>query len=280
MIITNLSDGLGNQLFQYAFGRVLSWHHGVPLKTNPYWFKHEQNNKVRQYGLSHFAIEAPEATWQELDEYIFADTQWHRLFKPYYKRIRIHEKIYRYDSNVWKFPDHTFVTGYWQAWRYYTDYQEKLRSELQIKTPPSACATRLLEQIQSGPSVAIHIRRGDYLSNPMFNALPATYYTTAITYLQDRYQSLDWYVFSDESDWTPDFDLPKNAVMVNGLSDIDDFRLMNATQHTIIANSTFSWWAAWLKSADNGTIIAPKQPFCKACLWQADDLFPPYFVRL
>ncbi|MBO0933966.1 alpha-1,2-fucosyltransferase [Fibrella aquatilis] len=280
MIITNLSDGLGNQLFQYAFGRVLSLYHGVPLKTNPYWFKHESNYKVRRYGLSHFGIDAPEATWQEIDEYIFADTQWHRLLKPYYKRIRIHEQTYQYDSNVWKFPSRTFVTGYWQAWRYYADYQEKISSELRIVTPPSDCAARLMERIQSSPSVAIHIRRGDYLSNPMFNVLPKTYYNDAITFLQNRYKSLNWYVFSDDPEWKSDFVLPQNVTLVTGLSDIDDFRLMNATQHAIIANSTFSWWAAWLKTGHERTIIAPKQPFRNASLWSADDLFPPHFVRL
>ena len=281
MIITHLSDGLGNQLFNYAFGRVLSLHHQVPLKTDLYWFKHEVNTAYRTYGMSHFDIQAPEASWQELDEYIFADTKWHRLTTPYYKRVCIREKARRYDPNVWRFPRKTFLTGYWQAWRYYANYHEELRREFRIVTPPSASAARLYDQFRSDSSVAIHIRRGDYLTNQSFNVLPIDYYNTAINYLQERYESLNWYVFSDDPKWAYDnLTSAKNPFIVQGLADIDDFRLMNSTNHSIIANSTFSWWAAWLKPLDGRTIIAPKTPFHDSSLWNADDFLPPHFVRL
>lgn len=282
MIVTNISAGLGNQLFQYAFGRVLTSRHNVTLKTDLYWFTHEQNTSHRKYGLHHFDIKAQEATWQELDEYIFADTRWHRYSHPYYKRIRIQEREYKYDSNVWKFPKHTFVTGYWQSWQYYADYHSIIRNEFQVLTPPSDKVLRLLGHIdQRNNSVAIHIRRGDYVTNSTFNTLTPDYYERAILYLQERFSDIDWYIFSDDLPWViQNISLPQHAVLIEGLSDIDDFRLMNSTQHTIIANSTFSWWAAWLKMPDKSITVAPKQLFNSAVLYSADDLLPPHFIRL
>ncbi|MBO0951850.1 alpha-1,2-fucosyltransferase [Fibrella forsythiae] len=281
MIVSSITSGLGNQLFQYAFGRALSLYHSVPLKTDLYWFQHEQNTSHRKYGLTHFNIQAPEATWQELDTYIFADTKWHRLTRPYYKRIRIEERSNKYDANVWKFPKHTYVLGFWQAWRYFADYHAPIREEFQIITPPSDQAARYLDQMSRGTSVSVHIRRGDYLTNPTFNTLTPEYYQRAISYLQERYESLNWFVFSDDMPWVQEnITLPESTTLVKGLSDIDDFRLMNAARHSIIANSTFSWWAAWLKETGDHVIVAPQTPFTHEWLWSGDDLFPPHFVRL
>lgn len=281
MIVSSISAGLGNQLFQYAFGRVLSSYHDVPLKTDLYWFTHEQNNSHRQYGLTHFDIQAPEISWRELDEYIHADTRFHRFTRPYYKRIRIHERSLAYDPNVWKFPKRTYVLGYWQAWKYYDQYHDALRSEFKIVTPPSESAVRLLADVQKPHSVAIHIRRGDYMTNTSFNTLPLSYYATAITYLQERHVGLHWYVFSDDIKWVKEHLRTTGSVTyVEGLSDIDDFRIMLEAQHIVIANSTFSWWSAWLKPLNSGIIIAPKTPFSNPALVDGDTLYPPHFVRI
>jgi hypothetical protein len=282
MIVSTISSGLGNQLFQYAFGRVLSLYHGVPFKTDLYWYQHTQNTAHRAYGLSHFAINAPEATWQELDTYIHADTRLHRLTRPYYKRIRIKEKANRYDPNVWRFPKHTYVQGYWQAWRYYEDYHGVLSDEFQITTPPSEKATRLLEQLNQPGTVSLHIRRGDYTTNPSFNTLPVAYYQRAVTHLQQHHENLSWYVFSDDIPWVREhIPMPKETIYVTGLADIDDFRLMQSATHTVMANSTFSWWAAWLKPRLSGlTTVAPAELFTNPALYNADDLLPPYFTRV
>jgi hypothetical protein len=280
MIISSISDGLGNQLFQYAFGRTLAKRHNVPLKLNPYWFKHAVNSTYRSYALSHFAIEAPEATWQELDEYIHADTWLHRMTRPYYRRIRIRERGWHHDPNVRRFPAHTFVEGYWQSWTYYAGHHDLLRQDLQIITPPSNPAARLLDRISRPNTVAIHIRRGDYVNNPVCTALSPDYYHRAIAYLQERYEDLTWYVFSDDMAWVRQhIDLPASTLLVEGLEAIDDFRLMTASVHSILANSTFSLWTALLKPVGGSLIVAPKVPFTNPAMWSGDEWYPPHFIR-
>lgn len=281
MILTQISSGLGNQLFQYAFGQVLAQRHGVPLRLETYWFEHEINHSFRAYGLSYFNVTAPKATWQEIDAYLHADTRLHRLTHPYYKRVCIQERGHRFDANFRRYPAHTYVKGYWQCWQYYQEHRPLLLRDLSLKEPPAPALQPLLEALQAGPSVAVHLRRGDYTTNAGFNTLPLSYYEQASAYLRQRYENLRWYVFSDDIGWArQNLHFLDGATFMEGLSDVDDFRLMQQARYHIIANSTFSWWAAWLKQQQGQPVLAPRQPFQNTQLYLPHEFFPPDFVLI
>lgn len=280
MIVTSLNSGLGNQLFQYAFGRALALHHGVDLKLNLYWYKSEVNSSFRAYELDKFKIEAPEADWKELDDYILRDTRWHRLFKPYYKRLRVYEKGHRYDENMFRSNPHTYFDGYWQSWKYFDKYKTVLLKEFQLKEPAKSTSLEWLDKMKSSESVAIHIRRGDYVANASFNVLPMDYYHRAIEQMKVALNDTQqWFVFSDDIEWAEaNLTFLKSPMFVKGLSTLEDFRLMNACKHNIIANSSYSWWAAWLKDLSVSKVFAPKQPFTNSDLYQAEDYYPKEFM--
>lgn len=281
MIIIEINDGLGNQLFKYAVGFALAQKHHVPLKMEKHWFTHETNASFRQYQLHHFNISAEDASYEEIDEFINKDTFFHRLFTPYYKRARVYEKATKYDSNFDKIPAHTYLLGYWQSWRYFNTYKLKLLKEFALITPPKEVALPYLRLVENENSVGIHIRRGDYVSNPTFNVLTMDYYREAVLYLKGKHTNLIWFVFSDDLSWAREhMDFLDNPVFVAGLSDIDDFRLLNLCRHHIIANSTFSWWAAYLKPSNEGVVIAPKVPFQTDTLQAPADFFPPDFTLI
>jgi hypothetical protein len=279
MILSEINDGLGNQLFKYATGLALSQKHGVSLKLEKHWFTHQSNSSVREYCLNHFAISAEDASYEEIDEYINRDTFFHRLITPYYKRIRVYEKAARYDPNFSKIPSHAYILGYWQSWRYFHDYKSLLLKEFTIITEPEDKAIPYLELVESGNSVGIHIRRGDYITNPSYNVLSLDYYRSAAQYLQKRYQDLSWFIFSDDLEWAKqNVDFIENPVFVEGLNSIDDFRLLNKCKHNVIANSTYSWWAAYLKNNSDCIVIAPKQSFPSTSLYTLEDFYPPKFI--
>lgn len=279
MIVTSLNSGLGNQLFQYAFGRALAIHHNVDLKLNLYWYQSDVNSSFRAYELDNFAIQAPEATWQELDDYILKDTKWHRLFRPYYRRLRVYEQSHRFDPNVFKSNPHTYFDGYWQSWKYFDKQKSILLKEFQFNAPAEGSTKEWLDKIANTESVAVHIRRGDYVNNSSFNVLPIEYYMKACAQLKEELgDKQQWFVFSDDMEWAEkNLSFLQNPHFVRGLSGLNDFRLMQACRHNVIANSSFSWWAAWLKDLSVSKVFAPKQAFTNADLYPVEDYYPPQF---
>lgn len=281
MIISQISDGLGNQLFQYATGYAVAQKHQVPFKLEKHWFTHESNSSVREYCLDHFNIHAEDASYEEIDRYIFKDTNFHRIITPYFWRSRVFEGASKFDPKFLKIRSHAYLLGHWQSWRYFHKYKHQLLTEFSIITPQDEKSKGYHDRILNTNSVGIHVRRGDYLTNSRFNALGIDYYRSAVEYLSDRKQTLEWFIFSDDLSWTKEnLSFIPNATYVEGLSAIEDFRLLNKCKHNVIANSTFSWWAGYLKDDENALVISPKQPFDSDSLYAPKDFLPPEFILI
>jgi hypothetical protein len=230
MNVVKLVGGLGNQLFQYAFGKSLALY-GIEVVFDNTWYNNE-SFPPRPYRLDKFCV----------------NIKLKKAF-PYQKVIfekRFHEM---------KLVDNCYFQGYWQYPKYYKNTIPFLKDEFKIKeeyfTPEFL---ELKEKITNCDSVSIHVRRGDYITKENCYALPFNYYYEAITRTKG-----DLFIFSDEIDWCKDqfkveyFD--RNLTFIH-LEDYLDFELIKLCKTKILANSTFSLWTAYL--SEDSTIIMPR----------------------
>lgn len=291
-IIVRLQAGLGNQLYQYATAKALATKLNRKLVIDTKLIAAEA--PTRHYDLCFFTIE--ESYISSFDKWC---TRWaasvrlgklfRTFFPPAWGYKIILDKEEGYDESV--FEDHwgpIVLQGYWQSFKYFQNIEDIIREEFQFKTFPSATNRHAIQKIQHTNSVAIHIRRGDYISNPIANKIHGTcdksYYDRAIQYLYTRLDNPYFFVFTDHPEWAKEYiniEAPTEIIEHNlGLADYEDLRLMSLCKHLIIANSSFSWWGAWLsKTQNNQIVIAPKKWF-NIDKVPAEDRIPTEWIRL
>lgn len=274
MIIVKLIGGLGNQLFQYAIGRRLSLLHHTVLKLDLSWFRQQEN---RKYKLDHFSITGTIATDAEVAPFLKSNSRinrnFHRLMSsllPSHQQKYIIEKSVDFDPGIFNSPDDVYLDGYWQSEKYFRDIAPVLEKEFVVRSPPDHSNQNILNMMnQEKNPVCIHIRRGDYVTDPTtkkyHGVLPFEYYYSGIELLHKKIPDPYFFVFSDEPEEVEaqmQFESPVTYVMHNTPEkDYEDFRLMCNCRHFIIANSSFSWWAAYLAKSQNKTVIAPSRWF-------------------
>ena len=260
MIIIKIKGGLGNQLFQYAVGRALALHHRLPLKLDLTIFK---TYKLHRYLLDQFAIQADIATE---DEIIKLKGRNNVLFSALRKAGFVKRKSYLkekrssyFDVSVFK-NDDVYLDGYWQNELYFSDIREELLRDLTSISSMSDLGVVYMEGIKKRNSVSLHVRRGNYLNLKNFNVLDIDYYMKAVEYIRKNVEKPTFYIFSDDLEWCKNsLGFLDNCVFVDSTkTEIDDLKLMSFCQHNIIANSSFSWWGAWLNQNCKKTVIAPK----------------------
>jgi hypothetical protein len=181
-----------------------------------------------------------------------------------------------------------YLNGYWSSYKYFSKYKEALQSIFLYQTPGlDAANAALVAQMKSPKSVSLHVRRGDYVSNAsaaIFHGLCSPhYYQEALQCMKSRLgETLDLYIFSDDPDWVKEHLFQnENYTLVRhntGQNSFKDLLLMASCKHHILANSSFSWWGAWLGAAD-GIQIAPKQWFLDTSI-DTSDLCPPTWIRM
>jgi len=294
-VIVKLTDGLGNQLFQYACGLAVAMRTNQPLLVDNTWYRSiaEQYTK-RKYLLNQFNISAAEATEKEINilkkpKYpIIINSLYYRwqYSLPTYKRRYYKEPHFHYDGNTFKINKSVYLEGFWQSECYFKEIKEPLLQEFSLKKPLSASAQAIEKQILFTNSVAVHIRRGDYTQrnkNPEHQLLPVIYYNEAIQQMNTLLVAPYFYIFSDDINWVKD-NLPIEQavkfVSINTESELEDFALMKSCKHHIIANSSFSWWGAWLSESPNQNVIAPKDWFTHNSPKQKNDLVPKEWTQL
>ena len=260
MIIIKIKGGLGNQLFQYAVGRALALHHRLPLKLDLTIFK---TYKLHRYLLDQFAIQADIATE---DEIIKLKGRNNVLFSALRKAGLVKRKSYLkekrssyFDASVFK-NDDVYLDGYWQNELYFSDIREELLRDLTSISSMSDLGVVYMEGIKKSNSVSLHVRRGNYLNLKNFNVLDINYYMKAVEYMRKNVEKPTFYIFSDDLEWCKNsLGFLDNCIFVDRTkTEIDDLKLMSFCQHNIIANSSFSWWGAWLNQNSKKTVIAPK----------------------
>ena len=256
MITVALSGGLGNHLYQYAFGKVLSKKYDVR-----YVISHTFPNQY-SYCLDKFLLKVPMITNPE---------------GPNIDRSR----SFAFDPKAFEIEkEPCILTGYWQNEKYFLNIEDELRAEMQLKDAPRDAVKSALEQIESAEnSVSVHVRRGDYtgLSRRQEIALPTDYYDRAIKYVESRVKSPHFFVFSDEPWWVEEhLTLPSNKTMVH-FDTHEDLWLMSKCKSAIIANSTFSWWGAWLNPDKERLVITPAEWLPSISI---DDIAPDRWTRV
>jgi hypothetical protein len=293
MIVVKLQGGLGNQMFQYAAGRRLAHLHRTELKLDLSWF--DRISPVitsRKYELSAYPIRATVATVEDMRNFMPTKlpAMLNRLIAQFLP-LRMHryvlERQYHFDPDILSLPDDVYLDGYWQCPNYFVDIASTIRDEFTLRNDPDPENHQLVEEIKGTESVAVHIRRGDYISHPAHRRLYATcsreYYQSAAEMIAGRVRQPYYFVFSDDPDW-----VRKNVTSVSPVRFIDhngpdraceDMRLMSCCKHHIIANSSFSWWGAWLSRSADKIVIAPTHWFKDETL-STRDLIPRQWMQL
>jgi hypothetical protein len=267
MIVSQIYGGLGNQLFQYAAGYSLSKRQNVSLKLDIGFYGKQ---KLRTFELDRFKINYELSTKEEIDRikkrhYPRIIQSFYYKFQnllPYYKRNLFNEKDNLYDPNFKKATGSCIINGYWQDHRYFLDFENEIRKMFDLKQEYlSNDYFEILSHVVSSNSVSLHIRRGDYITIGI--KTPAIeYYQKAIRFLQQQFSDLKLFVFSDDIEWCKkNLDFQKlNVTYIEpglGLSGPEEMQLMSKCKHNIIANSTFSWWAAFLNINPEKNVIFP-----------------------
>jgi Glycosyl transferase family 11 len=199
----------------------------------------------------------------------------------------IHEKHFHFDPEVLTAPKFSYLNGYWQTEKYFPAVSDRLRQEFQFRYLQDSKSRMLSDLIGQTSSVGLHIRRGDYLSNSAnleFHGLCGLdYFEQAIRQIGDRVNQPYFFIFSDEPEWAREnlkLSYPTTIVDHNcGDHDYQDLRLMSQCQHQVIANSSFSWWAAWLNENPDKVVIAPSRWFNNAAI-DTKDLIPSSWTRI
>lgn len=292
MIVVRMQGGLGNQFFQYACGRALSGRLRCPLWLDLSWFRRLPKAATpRAFELGRYPIRAsildPDRTGgvrfysaERLGCLARIDGTW-TWARPF------RERSLDFDERISGVQAPRTLEGYWQSPRYFDGLRDTLWNELQPDVPLSEADSRVAALIrQSGnQAVSVHVRRGDYLVGvhaTHHGVCEETYYSRALSHLRGEMGALRLFVFSDDPEWVQGrSDLFGDATVVShnrGLTAFQDLRLMSMCRGHVIANSSFSWWGAWLSRASDKKVIAPLQ-------WLRDgralpDLIPRDWVRL
>lgn len=280
MVISRLWGGLGNQLFQYAAGYALARSRGTKLLLDPTQCRLDAN---RPYELDHLNVTGkiwsePERKWIERLIRVFRPPEqttrgWAQVLKrrmaPGLSRFfsYVGDRHAGYQSEITAQRGHIYLAGTWADEKYFRDYAEEIRHEFRFKSTPDDENQRALDQIQTTRSVCVHVRRGDYVqiadTRERFGTCSLDYYQEAVHHIVESATGCTAFVFSDDPAWTAEhLQLPCPTVHVIhnvGKRNYEDLRLMAACQHFVIANSTFSWWGAWLSEQAGKTVVAPKR---------------------
>lgn len=286
MIHVKLQGGLGNQMFQYAVGRHLSLKHQVPLILEAYAYHLDD---LRDYGLGGFQIDADVQFAKTSGQLRSIYSKVNRKLAPFplWPRSLLTEILdikFTYTAEILNSPKLCYLAGYWQCGRYFLEISDQIRKDFQLAHPLSAGAQTVMARIEKSNTISLHVRRGDYVESPNFlGTCSAEWYETTMAMMAAEVDTPKFFVFSDDLEWARanlPTTWPIEFVFLDGDNrDCEDIHLMSLCRHHIIANSTFSWWGAWLNPDPNKRVIAPKNWFATPRV-DSSDLLPPNWVKV
>ena len=292
-IIPRIFGGLGNQLFCYAAARRLALvNHAELVLDDVSGFTYDYFYQ-RNYQLDHFKIPCRKATPAERLELFhrvrrYLKRCWNQR-KPFAQRAYLVQEGIDYDPRLLHFkPQGTvYLEGYWQSEDYFKDMEVSIRQDLQIKPPTDAANLDMVEHIQGGTAVAVHVRFFDEPHTNSINNTPGDYYIRAVEAMERLAPAAHYFVFSDQPEAArARIPLPDARVTLVAHNQGDenayaDLWLMTQCQHFIIANSTFSWWGAWLAAHPQKQVIAPGFEMRQGKMWWGfKGLLPGEWIKL
>jgi hypothetical protein len=263
MIIVNIKGGLGNQMFQYALGRKLALQNNDELKLD---IAQVSNTNVadtyRPFRLRAFNISATEAAGKDSERfrYPYGKVSW-ALEKFRTKILRQFNT--GFEPAILQKKGNIYLDGYFQSPKYFDDIRDVLLQDFTLKAALGTDAATFADMMD-GNAVSLHVRRGDYVSNPkvqkLYGSCSLAYYKAAIEEIKKEILTPVWFIFSDDIAWVKqNLPLPDSSVFIEGkeITDAEELLLMSHCAHNVIANSSFSWWGAWLNRNPEKTVIAP-----------------------
>lgn len=284
--IVKFNGGLGNQMFQWAFGRSLEKQTGVKTYFDMSFF---EKKYARPFELDIFTLNTPkiEDFWTKLKLGIIWKLRKKLNNKSLLGLNFYSEAHFEFDENLFKLKPNTYIEGFFQNEKCFSDVEKELRADFQFKNQPDETNQKLIDKIDSTNSISLHIRRGDYVQKKRYQNLYATcsldYYKRGVEYIAQKTQNPTLFIFSDDINWVKEnLNLPYESVYVShntGVKSYEDLRLMSNCKHNVIANSSFSWWGAWLNNNPDKIIIAPEKWFNDNSINQ-NDVIPKNWVKL
>lgn len=273
MVIIEMSGGLGNQMFQYAlYCKFKSLHKEVALDTS--FFRSKQ--KLRKMEIGIFCLNYREITDEEAAEikgYGYCDSLFDKIQHKIKRKI-CHPNYLIYEDNIENFQpeifgmDQVYLSGYWQNEKYFSDIAGEIHKNFSFPLDMDLKNKEILSRIKQENSVSVHVRRGDYLlaknENVYGGICTEEYYKKAIAYMDAQINSPHYFLFTDDVKWAEkNMRYPNMTIISNntGSNSYIDMFLMSQCKHNIIANSSFSWWGAWLNQNEKKMVIAPKRWF-------------------
>lgn len=287
MIIVRIFGGLGNQLFQYAAARRFSILNATNLKLDLSFISNAKNQF--DYLLNHFNIVEDVASYQETLKFLLPRIKnryiYHfaNLFYPHRNVVKQNMKV-AIDDRLFLKNQNSFLLGYWQSYKYFEDIREILLKDFTLKDESAISNSVLLSQVSALNSVGMHVRRGDFIGNPIHEVCSLNYYYKAIEYLESRMSIDKIFVFSDDVEWCK-----TNIKTEHNIKFIEDeiftknphnsLVLLSKCNNLILSNSSFSWWAAWLNKNQNN-IICPSRWYNLSSTKYTDFLIPDNWIKI
>lgn len=271
-VISHLIGGLGNQMFQYATGLAAATNNGAEFRID----KHAFSWYRRPFQLDSFRITAPYSNeFDHLQLQVWSGRysplrRFDQRREPSTRVVRAYRELYRFAPEFLNMGPRKkiFLVGYWQNEKYFTNIRGRLLEEFCLKPDLSSSDTPMGRAIAGSESVAVHIRRGDNIVKtdpktrqivPQLGMVSEKYVAEAMRHVKEQRSDARFFIFSDEIAWVKkNLPLPFPADFIEEFTDVQQFELMAQCKHQITANSTFSWWAAWLNTNPEKIICAPK----------------------
>ncbi|MFA5104881.1 MAG: alpha-1,2-fucosyltransferase [Candidatus Margulisiibacteriota bacterium] len=289
MIIIKLMGGIGNQMFQYACGRALAFEYDMPLLLDTFELEIQKNFKIhasRVYELGIFTISARKAQLNEVSKYYNRN-----ILSIVLNKVGLSNRIK--EKNEGFFPVRlcrlgtSYLEGYWQSEKYFLPIEQIIRQEFAFKYPLDSINQQIAEQIGTCISVGLHVRRGDYVNNPhthqVHGICSKEYYLHAMELMNKSLKNPVFFIFSDDIVWAKEnLNCGNNARFIDHNRDRESYRdmqLMSLCKHHVIANSSFSWWGAWLSRNPEKIVIAPKKWFNTDKL-NTKDIIPEKWLKI
>jgi len=257
MIIVKLKGGLGNQLFQYAFGRLLSIKRNTSVKFDV--LSVDKRDIHRDFKLDKFNTKIELASSEEVEENEYPFGLISKILAWATRKILRNYNIGYSEKII--YSNNKYYDGYWQSYKYLEPIKKELLTEISLKESVNKKYSELISN-----SVSIHIRRGDYVNDSKTKKAHVTfgleYYEEAIKIIKDKIKDPVFFVFSDDISWVKEnlkINYPIFFVSNPEIKDYEELIIMSTCKHNIIANSSFSFWGAWLNQNQNKTVLAPKK---------------------
>jgi hypothetical protein len=290
MIVAKLSGRLGNQMFQYAAARSLAARLGTEVKLDTSWLEYKgAKGPARRYELGRFGLDVRVGHVRDFAR-LPAEKPALQALQRIRPRRRPFLRVIREDPygefvpEVLNAEDDVYLDGYWQCEDYFAAHEQLIRSDFSFPGPLSEAGAALAGKIELGTSVSMHVRRGDYVRSRFIYSLDADHYRRAFELIAGNTGDLQVFVFSDDPGWCKENLCLDRPTVVVGREDIVDpfenVHLMSRCEHHVIANSTFSWWGAWLNPRPGKIVVAPTRWFRDPEIANGEPRTPRSWIRL